>query len=204
LLFPGSMLPAPLVFISLFLAAPTGMPIGTESLATRIAACDARQLPPNIQLQRGLESVVQWALEYSPRFRAQCRTLAAVPRLRATVRIAYRRPGVIERDRARAIVKRFSSGIVLAEIELKTPYELPELLAHEFEHVIEQMDGVDLRQLARLGEADRLPNGSFETRRAVAVGQQVAGEVVDNSPDRVRSAGASMWHAVRGIVSGPR
>ena len=68
-------------------------------------------------------------------------------------------------------------------------------LAHEFEHLIEQLDGVDLRALAKEGEARRLPDGAFETERAIAAGQQVAGEVVDNAPDRVRGAG-SVWRAL--------
>ena len=88
-------------------------------------------------------------------------------------------------------------GALAAEIEIRSVPDLTELLAHEFEHLIEQLDGVDLPALARQGEARRLSDGAFETDRAIAAGHQVAGEVVDNAPDRIRSAGASVWRAVR-------
>ena len=82
--------------------------------------------------------------------------------------------------------------------------DLTELLAHEFEHLIEQLDGVDLKALARDGEARRLADGAFETDRAMAAGQQVAGEVIENAPDRMLKAGASVWRALRRALPGTR
>ena len=70
--------------------------------------------------------------------------------------------------------------------------------------MLEQLDGVDLQALAHGGEARRLADGAFETARAITAGQQVAGEVVNNAPDRVRSAGASMWRALRRAVATQR
>jgi hypothetical protein len=60
-----------------------------------------------------------------------------------------------------------------------------ELLAHEFEHVLEQLDGVDLRREAAEGRAWLLPGGVFETRRAFATGVQVLRE---SEPPRSRAA----------------
>ncbi len=77
---------------------------------------------------------------------------------------------------------------------------MSELLGHEFEHLIEQLDGVDLSAMARGGEARRLTDGAFETERAIAAGQQVAGEVIDNAPDRVRKAGVTMWGIKRALA----
>ncbi len=65
--------------------------------------------------------------------------------------------------------------------------------------MIEQLDGVDLKALAKEGMAHRLADGAFETARAVAAGQQVAGEVTNNAPDRLAGAGQSVWRALRRV-----
>jgi hypothetical protein len=168
--------------------------------AARVAACDAPTLtlPDSIQLKDGLQPMVRWALEHSPTFRQQCRVLAAAPRLRATVSVSYKPAGVT--SRARTSFRQNPWGALAADIEIRSAPDLTELLAHEFEHLIEQLDGVDLKALAKEGEARRLPDGAFETDRAIAAGHQVAGEVVDNAPDRIRSAGASVWRVLRRAV----
>jgi hypothetical protein len=190
------MLPASIVIWTVSLLAPGA--VHADPPPPTAAVCDALALPPSIRLQSGLEPVVRWTLEYSPTFRQQCRVLASVPSLSATVRVALAPPGRLAR--ARAIVHRLPSGEVEADIEIGNPSELTELLAHEFEHLIEQLDGVELESLSERGEARRLDDGAFETRRAVAVGRRVAGEVVDNSPDRVRHVGASVWNALKRAV----
>jgi hypothetical protein len=55
----------------------------------------------------------------------------------------------------------------------------PEYLAHEIEHVLEQIDGVDLRTAVKNGVtgAWQTSSGAFETARAVAVGRLVAQEL---------------------------
>ena len=168
--------------------------------AAQVAACDAPTLtlPPSIGLEDGLQPIVRSALEHSPKFRQQCRALAAAPRLRATVSLAYRRG--IGATRARTSFRQYQFGTLAAEIEIRSAPELTELLAHEFEHLIEQLDGVDLKALAKEGMAHRLADGAFETARAVAAGQQVAGEVTNNAPDRLVGAGKSVWRALRRAV----
>jgi hypothetical protein len=71
------------------------------------------------------------------------------------------------------------------------------MLGHEFEHLIEQMDGVDLTRDAKTGRAQRMDDGSFETDRAVAAGRRVSGEVADNAPDSIRRAGGRVLKALR-------
>jgi len=109
-----------------------------------------------------------------------------------------RQPGSF--DRARAIVRPNASGGFAADIEIRNTFEIPELLAHEFEHLIEQLDGIDLAVLAKRGQARRLEDGAFEPRRAIAAGQRVAGEVSNTAPDRVLSAGTAVWRALRRLV----
>lgn len=177
--------------------APSG---GAAAVAARVSACDAPALtlPDSIELEDGLEPTIRWALEHSPTFRQQCRALAAAPRLRARVVISF--PPAIGALRARTSITETRSGVLTADIEILSVLDLTELIAHEFEHVLEQLDGVDLRALAHAGDARQLADGAFETARAITAGQQVAGEVVNNAPDRVRSAGASLWRGLRRAV----
>ena len=54
-----------------------------------------------------------------------------------------------------------------------------ELIAHEIEHIIEQLDGVDLRAKSRLraaGSGDVADIEAYETTRAIVTGQRVARE----------------------------
>ena len=53
-----------------------------------------------------------------------------------------------------------------------------EFLAHEIEHVLEQIDGVNLRVLAINGvHGVHQRRGAYETSRAFAIGRRVAREV---------------------------
>ena len=68
----------------------------------------------------------------------------------------------------------------IVEVPVGDPMAVVELLAHEFEHIVEQLDGVDLASWAgrsgvrRVGGSDR--DGAFETERARQIGRRVAGE----------------------------
>ena len=160
-------------------------------------------LPDSIELASDLQQIVRWSLQYSPRFRQQCRELAAAPGLRARVRLNYH-PVPGDSSRALTTFRQNRQGDLDANIEVRRAPDLTELLAHEFEHVLEQVEGVNLLALSARHKARRLLDGAFETARAIQVGRRVAGEVVNNSPDRMLSAGASMWRSLRRAVSNER
>jgi hypothetical protein len=164
------------------------VPPGVAARVARVAACDAPEpsLPDSIQLVSGLEPIVRSWLEHSPTFRQQCRELAAAPRLRATVRLARRPAGTTSRAVTRFVRKNRSRDLH-AEIEIRSAPDMAELLAHEFEHVLEQIEGIGLEALAERGEARRLTDGAFETVRAVKAGHRVTAEVINHSPDAVIS-----------------
>lgn len=66
-----------------------------------------------------------------------------------------------------------------AEVHLPPSNALIELVGHEFEHVIEQIEGLDLKRLARVkgsGVREAEPR-VFETDRAQSAGRVVAAEV---------------------------
>jgi len=183
-------------FSTLTLLAPTTLPHDRIGGTPSTSICDAAspQLPSTIAIDPGLTSIVRWTLEHSPTFRQQCRILEAAP-VSATVRMTPRTPGATER--AFSTLHRTASGDIEALIELRSTDCLAELLGHEFEHVIEQVDGVNLAALASRGEARRLEGGSFETQRAVVAGRRVEAEVLDTSPDRVSSAAKRVWRLLR-------
>jgi hypothetical protein len=186
-------------FSTVTLLASTTMPNGDGRAPAVATTCDSPNpsLPVSIALQDGLEPFVRWTLENSPTFRQQCRILASAEGFSATVRLGRPQPGM--ESRARAVLRSTGTGLV-ADIEIVHASDLAELLGHEFEHVIERLDGVDLGAQTRRGEARRLADGAFETRRAIAAGHRVAQEVLENAPDRLRRATGSVWRAVRRLV----
>jgi hypothetical protein len=179
----------------LLLLTPATMPVGSSE------ACGAPsfRLPSTITLESGLERIVASALQYSPRFREQCRVLAATQNLKARVRVGVRRAGATHR--ASAVVHRGMTGRLAADIEITDPAHAIELLAHELEHLIEQIDGIDLNALEGRGVAHRVKGGAFETERAIAVGKRVAGEVFDHAPDSLRSAAGKVWRALKAAAT---
>ena len=66
----------------------------------------------------------------------------------------------------------------LALVRVRRGRHIVEIIAHELEHVLERVDGINYLQESRVGSAVRLlPGGAFETERAIAAGQRVAREV---------------------------
>jgi hypothetical protein len=66
-----------------------------------------------------------------------------------------------------------------ANVELYLPGDVIEILAHELEHVLEQVDGLELPHLAEVRGSGVLQVGrdNYETDRAFAVGRRVSAEV---------------------------
>jgi len=114
----------------------------------------------------------------SPTFRRQLIRIAAEPRLTVHVEVLPERsiPG------ARAVTRLVRrDGMLTARIEVSALDDVVELIAHEIEHVIEQIDGVDLATYAGLpgtGVHTVAAGGiAFETVRASRIGENVAREV---------------------------
>ena len=114
----------------------------------------------------------------SPTFRRQLIRIAAEPRLTVHVEVLPERsiPG------ARAVTRLVRrDGMLTARIEVSALDDVVELIAHEIEHVIEQIDGVDLATYAGLPGTGVHTVGAggiaFETVRASRIGENVAREV---------------------------
>lgn len=150
-------------------------------LAASGSAIDAEQhcrrsfLPQNVYLLHDIEQPLQRIYERAPSFRAQCERIAAADGLRVTVRID---PLIPSRCRAFTVVRR-SGRRIFADVHLPPASDHAELLAHEFEHIIEQIEGLDLRKLTRLEGSGvyELEYAVFETDRAQSAGRAVLAEV---------------------------
>jgi hypothetical protein len=137
--------------------------------------CRRSPLPSNVELAHDLAQVLERIYDRSPAFRAQCERIAGAGNLHVTVRIDTSIPG---RCRAFTIIHRRGNAI-RADVHLPASTSLIELVAHEFEHLLEQIEGLDLRRLARVkGSGVYESEGQvFETDRAQAAGRVVAAEM---------------------------
>jgi hypothetical protein len=148
-------------------------------VAMELVAADVVALPPNFVVPASYRPVIESMLRQSATFRRQCLRIANAPLLTVTLRL-----GTSQRYRsARAqthIVTR-AGGRRDATVDIVPLNDDVELIAHEIEHVVEQLDNVDLPSKAAVaGSGVRVCAGHesvFETIRAVRVGLRVAQEV---------------------------
>ncbi len=180
----------------------------TGSLPARLPPPECVAVAANIHADPDIRASIQALLQRSRTIRTQCGRIGAAERV--IVRVALT-PGASDADtRARSVARRFRSGLLVVDVQLPVASaDFVELLAHELEHVVEMIEGVDLRRLA--GESDglvtfRRTDGAFESVRARAAGLAAAAEA---PPDADPVAGAfargattaarATWRAVRSI-----
>jgi hypothetical protein len=149
--------------------------IVTLALSTATATVSAQegaQGPPSNLKAGRFQSVVDGMWRDSATFRQQCLRLGAQGGLIVTVTADWPRPEASSRAKTTIMRK---GRRMFADIVLQSPYDRIELIAHEIEHVIEQLDGVKLRTTEC--EGSRNPPGVYESCRAVEAGRRVAREV---------------------------
>ena len=152
--------------------ASNGVGVYTESHR----ASDAVEAPANLTVPSGFQPAIEQMLARSPMFRRQCLRLAGAPHLAVVVRMLHPLNGG---PRARTQISQADGNRLIASVEINPLGDFSELLAHEIEHIIEQLDGIDLAARARIARSGvwSCAEGTFETSRAVRVGTLVAGEV---------------------------
>lgn len=129
-------------------------------------------LPFNIDAG-SLEPIAVALLHRSPTFQQQCLRIARTVVLRVRVRITPRLRGGL----GETTIQRFDTGALRAEIVLLFGQDYVELLAHEFEHVLEQVDQVNLPHEVTARRAWITGTGAFETVRARDTGVRTRQEV---------------------------
>ena len=125
-------------------------------------------MPTNVVVPEPFPGLVRDMLALSPTFRAQCRRVAEAGHVRIILRLDMRSPH--RNSAARAEFTYTETGELLARIDLYLSTNYAPILAHEFEHVIEQIDRIDVPGLAReRREAHEIEPGVYETDRADSV-----------------------------------
>lgn len=147
--------------------------VAGEAIPTQLAA------PSNITVPAMYRPLLEAMLRGSPTFRRQCLRLAAEPTL--TVQLEMNPHALGSDVRAKTRLARNAKGHLVATVEIAPLRDTQELIAHEFEHIIEQLDGVDLAAhaaqagtgVSEIGAA----GGLFETVRAQRMGLKVVSEL---------------------------
>jgi hypothetical protein len=136
--------------------------------AGRVSASPACEttLPSNVDAGM-LHPIVVGLLRRSWTFRQQCQRIAATRRLRIAIHVGN---SIEEGARAQTVIGRYEAGGLRADVTVRFSEDYLELVAHEFEHVLEQVDGVNLQDEVASGRAWRTASGAFETRRAFNAG----------------------------------
>jgi hypothetical protein len=132
-------------------------------------------LPVNLLVPDSLAPRVISMWRQSPTFRRQCARLAEHPHVIVQIALVNGVRGAVARSR---VGWRKGSLTASVQIDLLKPERMVEAIAHELEHVLEQIDGRDLPLLAARGLEGVVDRGNaFETARARSVGRTVASEV---------------------------
>lgn len=147
------------------------------------AAFDVSAILPGSNIPGAARQLLERMWSGSPTFRRQCARLAGA---RAALAIDFHHPRHANDAHAETTVTR--RGGLRATIHLRgDDVDVLMHLAHEMEHVLEQLDDVDLA-LAVAGRVHgaRAPRHGevFETSRAIAIGRLVAREVETATPRR--------------------
>ena len=139
---------------------------------------EERMCPPNgiTVHDRILLGIVRRLCRDSVTFRRQCTRIGAHPSLSVEVRL--KSPAETSGPRAWTTFSIVSSPRVRADVWTTAGPDAQELLGHEFEHIIEWLDGVHGRHGHTTGVGVTLDNHGeiIETARATRVGRIVARE----------------------------
>lgn len=142
------------------------------------------EVPGNISVAPEYRLKLEMMLANSASFRQQCVRIANEPFLMVHLRYVPGRLG--GRVRGISHISRSPAGRIVAHVALPHATLHPfdddiEMIAHEFEHIIEQLDEVDLAKKAQRGDSGvhtiDPARSVFETRRAFQVGRRVLEEV---------------------------
>lgn len=133
------------------------------------------ELPSNIRVADGYRAWVVDLIARSPTLHRQCVAIARAPSVAVRFDFTHRLIGV---DRARTSFTRDRGQVMSAVIAIPLSRDFTELLAHELEHVVEQIEGVNLRRLSQVRDSGvrQVGHNVFETTRALAAGRAAARE----------------------------
>ena len=134
------------------------------------------EFPRTLKAESTLVPKVEQMLGASPTFREQCLRLDGADRLVVLLRVNPLLPKDI--FRAKSTLRRYTSGLMVVDVEVAAGGDQAEWIAHEFEHVLEMIEGRDLSSLAREQAPGvwRSVDRMIETNRATEAGLSVLSE----------------------------
>jgi hypothetical protein len=150
--------------------------------STAFAKKAPRALPagfsvPSIQIAPELKDEVAMMLRRSPTFRSQFRRIAAARR----VVVAVNLDPMLQTASLRALTtfRRYTSGLVVVSVSIGPVVHPAQWIGHEFEHVLEQLEGRQLSAMSDDGSQGvwQTLDDTFETERAMRAGETVREEV---------------------------
>jgi hypothetical protein len=162
-----------------------GLLILCEGFSVRLSAQELQQPsaceepPANVRMNDQLRELFIRLAGQSATLRKQCATIANASHLRVIIQYANR---VLPYNcEAKATITRFEAGRLSVVIEIPVTTRYAELIAHEFEHVLEAIEGIDLAALAKVrgSGVTQIANNVFETARARQAGRRVGFEVTE-------------------------
>ncbi|MGE0129538.1 MAG: hypothetical protein AB7U82_15785 [Blastocatellales bacterium] len=131
----------------------------------------AARLPPNLILSEEARRRLEKVWLRSPTFRDQCRRVAQLPQ--AEIRFDF----VVRNSDAHHAITMVSrtEGRMTITMRVFISDRCVEMIGHEFEHVVEQIEGMNLKALAFVPGAGvrRNAEGFYETKRAIEAGRRV-------------------------------
>jgi hypothetical protein len=127
--------------------------------------------PCRLVITKELRPSVQLAWARSPTFRSQCARLAQA----GTIVFVHLVTSVQILRQAQSVIGVTEDGATVARVRVRASADTVEAIAHEFEHVLEYLEGVDHRRSGTM-----LSHDAYETDRAMDAGTRVAREVRDS------------------------
>lgn len=154
------------------------------ALETRAGAAREEPHGPPANIHAGaFRSTIEAMWRGSPYFRWQCIQLGTASQLRVKIRAEA---GPWQAARARTEISRVRGVVTVADVVLSPGRDHVELIAHELEHVIEQLQGIRLRSHGCNGGTPA--HDVYESCRAVEAGRRVAREVSEERAAHGRSS----------------
>jgi hypothetical protein len=135
-------------------------------------------LPSNLTATGVFGPILDRMIRTSPTFRRQSRRIGAAEKLRVFLR--PEQPAGRLSCYGRTVLTRKNGALIAANVHVRIvgPVADPvQAIAHELEHIVEDLDGVDRGAHLGSGQVWQRADGAFETRRAIEAGLRVAREV---------------------------
>jgi hypothetical protein len=133
--------------------------------------------PTNIVVQAELRPAVALLWAGSPTFREQCLKIGEHKRYRVAL-VVEPQLSISRNYRAQCVLRAYTSGFVTARVMVPLRM-VEELIPHELEHVVEHIEGINVKQAAgKYGTgAYDAGRGQIETIRAMEAGRRARREL---------------------------